>query len=40
MIAGPVVVMLAAPFAGHISDRMDAYLSSAGMAVAAAGLFF
>ena len=40
MIAGPAVVMLAAPFAGHISDRMDArYLSSAGMAVAAAGLF-
>jgi len=40
MIAGPAVVMLIAPVAGYISDRTDTrYLSSAGMAVASAGLF-
>ena len=40
MVSAPAVVMVIAPVAGFISDRTDArYISSAGMAFTAAGLF-
>lgn len=40
MIANPVMVMITAPIAGHISDRMDSrFISSAGMIFTSAGLF-
>lgn len=40
LIASPIVVMLVAPLAGYISDRLDArYISSAGMAIIATGLY-
>jgi EmrB/QacA subfamily drug resistance transporter len=40
LIAGPIVVMIVAPLAGFIADKIDArYISSAGMALASVGLF-
>ncbi|MBM3705791.1 MAG: MFS transporter [Actinobacteria bacterium] len=40
LIAAPAVVMIIAPLAGYLSDKIDArYISSAGMAVSSAGLF-
>ncbi|MBM3708264.1 MAG: MFS transporter [Actinobacteria bacterium] len=40
LISAPLVVMMVAPLAGFISDKIDArYISSAGMFLASAGLF-
>jgi len=40
LIASPIIVMIVAPIAGYISDRVDTrYLSSGGMAITTIGLF-